>query len=129
MIANTVAGILIRKGRVLVEERRADDPADPELVVIPGGHANQGEALETALRREMREELGIRVEQTRLVLKRPYTASDGENQRIHYFHVLAWKGRIRSREAQRVYWESRIANLIDPRERRIVQNLLKNYEK
>src|SRR5712692_4468640 len=29
MIVDTVAGILVRKGKVLVEKRRKDDPADP----------------------------------------------------------------------------------------------------
>jgi len=126
MIVDTVAGIFVRRGRVLVEKRRADDPADPGLTVIPGGHVNPGELLEIALRREMREELGIRVGKMRLVLKRLYTASNGERQRIHYFHVVEWKGRIRSREAETVYWEPRIANLSGSPERRIVRRLLKS---
>ena len=124
MIADTVAGILVRKGKVLVEKRRRDDPSDPGLVVVPGGHARKSESLEGALRREMKEELGIRVEEASLVVKRLYTASDGERQRIHYFHVKKWKGRIRPTEAERVYWESKLTNLSDLREQKIVGNLL-----
>jgi len=123
LIVDTVAGILVRKGRVLVEERRADDTS-PGLVVVPGGHVNHGESLKTALGRELREELGIRVETTKPVLDRLYTASDGEKQRIHYYHVSEWKGRIRAREAERVFW-ARIAELSDPREQKIVRNLMK----
>jgi 8-oxo-dGTP pyrophosphatase MutT (NUDIX family) len=129
MIVDAVAGILVRKGTVLVEKRRRDDPSDPGLVVIPGGHVRKGESLEKALKREMREELGINVEEMRIVVKRLYTASDGERQRIHYFHVEKWKGRIRSREAERVYWELRISRLSDVREQKVVGNLLKEYER
>ena len=128
MIVDTVAGILVRRGMVLVEKRRRDDPSDPGLVVVPGGHVKKGESLEKALKREMREELGIKVEKTSLVVKRLYTASNDERQRIHYFHVEKWKGRIRSREAERVYWESRISRLSDVREQKIVGNLLKSHE-
>jgi|SRR6266705_2324114 len=122
MIVDTVAGVLLRNGRVLVEERRTDDSADPGLIVVPGGHVELGETLEAGLRREMWEELGVRISRMRLVVKRLYTASDGERQRIHYFHVTSWKGRIRAREAERVFW-TKPPSLSDPRERRIVSDL------
>src|SRR5207247_4359241 len=119
-----VSGGLTRSGAVLVEKRRADDEADPGLALLPGGHVETGESLDEALRREMREELGIRVEKTSPLHVRLYTASNGERQRIHYFHIISWKGRIRSREAERVYWESNIGNLSDSIERRMVLKLL-----
>jgi len=115
---------LTRRGAVLVEKRRADDEADPGLTLLPGGHVEPDESFAQALRREMREELGIRVEKTTPLLVRLYTASNGERQRIHYFHVKGWRGRIRSREAETVYWESKINNLSDVIERRIVLKLL-----
>jgi len=123
-VVECVSGVLTRNGAVLVEKRRADDEADPGLTLLPGGHVEPGESLHQALRREMREELGIRVEKTTPLIVRLYTASNGERQRIHYFHVKAWSGRIRSREAQTVYWESKIQNLSDAVERRIVRRLL-----
>jgi 8-oxo-dGTP diphosphatase len=124
MFAECVGGILIENGRVLVEKRRANDEADPGLIVLPGGHVDKGESLGQALRREMWEELGIHVEKAKFVLKRIYTASDGEKQRIHYFQVEKWKGNIRSSEAESVYWESRLNNLDDALERRVVHRLL-----
>ena len=122
MIVDTVAGIFLRKGRVLVEERRADDTS-PGLVVVPGGHVDRGESLKSALEREMREELGVRVEKMSPILNRLYTASDGERQRIHYYHVSKWEGLVRSREAERVFW-ARAADLSDPREQMIIRNLM-----
>src|SRR6266699_1067905 len=45
--AECVSGVLIRDGAVLVEKRRADDDADPGLVLLPGGHVEVGESLES----------------------------------------------------------------------------------
>ena len=79
-----------------------------------------GESLKHALKREMREELGIRVEKITPIRVRYYTASNGERQRIHYLHIRDWKGKIRSNEAETVYWESDISNLSYTMERKIV---------
>ena len=64
LAAECVSGVLISDGAVLVEKRRADDDADPGLVLLPGGHVEPGESLNRALKREMLEELGIRVERS-----------------------------------------------------------------
>jgi len=125
VIANVVAGILTERRKFLVEKRRADDKADPGFVEIPGGHVDPNETLEEALRREMREELGIHVEKAKLVQKSLATATNGERQRIHYFHVEKWNGRIRSTEAERVYWESEVSNLSIVPDRRAVRRILR----
>ena len=116
--------MLIDEGSVLVEKRRADDDADPGLVLLPGGHVEIGESLDQALKREMREELGITVEKITLIRVRYYTASNGERQRIHYLDIKEWKGKIRSNEAETVYWEANISHLSDAIERKIVLKLL-----
>jgi len=124
LAAECVSGVLISDGAVLVEKRRADDDADPGLVLLPGGHVEPGESLNRALKREMLEELGIRVEKITPIRVRYYTASNGERQRIRYFRINDWKGKIRSNEAESVYWESDIRHLSDTIERKIVLKLL-----
>ncbi len=123
-VAECVSGVLIGDCSVLVEKRRADDDADPGQILLPGGHVEVGESLNAALKREMREELGIRVEKITSIRVRYYTASNGERQRIHYFRVKEWKGKIRSNEAETVHWESDISHLSDTIERKIVLKLL-----
>src|SRR6266496_4094754 len=94
--AECVSGVLISDCSVLVERRRADDDADPGLVLLPGGHVEVGESLDRALKREMLEELGVRVEKVAPIHVRYYTASNGERQRIHYLQIKDWRGKIRS---------------------------------
>lgn len=109
---------------VLVEERRADDEADPGFVMLPGGHVEGSESLDQALVREMREELGIQVKESSALQIRYHIATDGEKQRVHYFHVTKWNGTIKSGEAERVYWETQLDNLSDLKERKIVRKLM-----
>ena len=123
-VAHCVDGILVEGRKFLAERRRDDDDADPGLIEIPGGHVDPDETLEDALRREMKEELGIDVKKAKLVQESLYTASNGERQRIHYFHVKKWNGRIKSTEAERVYWESKISNLGVIPDRRAVRKVL-----
>jgi len=119
-----VSGVLIVGQRVLVEKRREDNEADPGHVMLPGGHVEKGESLEEALKREMKEELGIVIDEAEPVRVRDYTASNGERQNIHYFHIRQWTGKIVSQEAESVYWESEIGSLSDTTERAIVAKLL-----
>ncbi len=122
--AECVSGILLIEHSVLVEKRRDNDDADPGKVLVPGGHVEPGESLEQALSREMEEELGIRVDEATPVHVRYYTASNGERQRIHYFHIKTWTGKIESREAECVFWEQALEKLNDAEERKIVAGLL-----
>src|SRR3989454_12229654 len=97
--AECVSGVLIGDGAVLVEKRRANDDADPGLVLLPGGHVEMGESLDRALKTEMLEELGITVEKITPIRFRYHTASNGERQRIHYHHIKECKRKIKSNEA------------------------------
>ncbi len=112
--AKCVSGIIISEDRLLVEKRQSDDPTDPGLIAIPGGHVETGESLEDAISREMREELGIVVKKVRLVGEESWVASDGEMQRIHYFVIEEWQGKLRAREARAIYWESELGKLGPP---------------
>ena len=122
-IEDTVAGILIRKGRFLVEKRRSDDDSDPGFVSIPGGHVEKSESLHEALSREMKEELGITIGRSNSVYVCLHKSTNGERDRIHYFLVESWKGRIIPQEAESLYWESDPRNLTATSDRKAMKTV------
>src|SRR3954467_10249369 len=57
-VVNAAIAIVVRDGRVLVAQRKADDTLGG-LWEFPGGQWEDGETLEQCLHRELREELDI----------------------------------------------------------------------
>lgn len=57
---DVAAGLVFRKGKLLITQRRQDDYLGG-LWEFPGGKREVGESFEDCLRRELREELGIEV--------------------------------------------------------------------
>jgi 8-oxo-dGTP diphosphatase len=56
-----VAAVVLREGRVLLAQRR-EDAHLPMVWEFPGGKVEDGESPAEALRRELREELGVEAE-------------------------------------------------------------------
>jgi 8-oxo-dGTP diphosphatase len=72
---------------------------------FPGGKVEAGESIETALRRELHEELGITIGpalpwQVELV-DYPHALV-----RLHFCKVLAWQGDFEMREGQAMAWQT-----------------------
>ena len=59
VIHHVVFGALVRDGRVLLCHRHPERRLYPDVWDFPGGHVEPGEDPVAALRRELREELGI----------------------------------------------------------------------
>ena len=84
-----VAGILIRDGTALLVHRSPLERAYPNVWDLFGGHVEDGESEEEALRREAREELGIEL----LAWEWLDQAYDPAVPAIvHVYAVLAWNG-------------------------------------
>jgi 8-oxo-dGTP diphosphatase len=85
--------------------------AQPELVLVisrkvdggryglPGGKVEEGETLEAALVRELREEVGIEVRDSA-----PLYAAPTRRHHTHVFKVTAYDGTPRSMENETVQW-------------------------
>ncbi|MDB5365940.1 MAG: 8-oxo-dGTP diphosphatase MutT [Rhodospirillales bacterium] len=91
-------------GRVLLAER----PAGKQLAGLwefPGGKVDPGETPETALIRELAEELGITVEKACLA---PFTFASHAYESFHLLMPLyvcrVWEGTVQPLEAQRLAW-------------------------
>ncbi len=123
-IKDTVAAILVKEGKFLVEKRRSDDDSDPGFIAIPGGHVEAGESFHDALKREMMEELGITIMENPVnVCIEYHTTTSGERNRAHYYRIDKWDGIIVSNEAESVYWESDPEKLTAPADKNAVSRV------
>lgn len=80
-----VGGIVVQEDQVLLVQR-AREP-QKGLWSIPGGLVKVGETLAQAVRREVEEETGLRVEPVRLVEVFERIVRDGEG-RVEYHYVV-----------------------------------------
>jgi 8-oxo-dGTP diphosphatase len=103
-VITVVAAVIERQGRLLICQRRREDPF-PLQWEFPGGKVEPGELPEEALKRELREELGVtlrrsreiaRAEQTVPQLRTPreirFFAADIDNDEImpQVFEQILW---------------------------------------
>jgi 8-oxo-dGTP diphosphatase len=93
-----------RDGRVLVSER----PAGKQLAGLwefPGGKIDRGERPEQTLIRELREEIGINVQEACLA---PLTFASYQYDDFHLLMPLyicrRWEGEVVAREGQKLAW-------------------------
>ena len=120
---DVVVGVVMDGDRFLVERRGLDEKLDPGVVCLPGGHVHKNESLEEALKREMFEELGIKVKEAKFILKSFYIASNSERQNAYCFLVSDYEGTPVCRSAQEIYWEDNIENLSLEVDRKTIKKL------
>jgi nucleoside triphosphatase len=84
--------IFDHEGRILICKKPTDRGVFPGKWGLPGGGVEPGELIEQALRREVREELGIELEKIQpLHFKEgiePKLLSDGQAQTVHMIYLL-----------------------------------------
>lgn len=100
----TAAALLDADGRVLIAERPVGK-AMAGLWEFPGGKIDPGETPETALVRELHEELGIDLTESCLA---PLTFASHAYEDFHLLMPLyvcrTWKGTVTAREGQTLKW-------------------------
>ncbi len=98
-----VNAVLIGPRGILLGRRSPDRRAYPNRWSFPGGHVEAGESMETALRREIQEELGLTLRAFSFLAT--IKAVDPVAS-FHLFTVNGWDGHpaIRDREHTELRW-------------------------
>ena len=96
------AGIIIRGQEILICQRHRSDPYGLQWE-FPGGKVKDGEALETALRRELREELGIEAIIGEEVYRLRHRYPDRYVEVI-FFRVDSYQGSVVNRVFESIEW-------------------------
>ncbi|KQY49903.1 DNA mismatch repair protein MutT [Lysobacter sp. Root494] len=98
-----VAGVIRdRRGRILLA-RRTEGRDLAGLWEFPGGKHEPGETAEEALKRELREELGIEIDVGAPLIRVPQ-AYPAKRLRLDVREVRAWRGTVRGLEGQALAW-------------------------
>jgi 8-oxo-dGTP diphosphatase len=97
------AGLIVRDGRILIGQRRHDQPMAGRWE-FPGGKIEPGESPQEALRRELSEELGIQAEIGPAVTRIRHHYRHGGAVDLRFFAVRDFTGEIDNQIYQEVRW-------------------------
>ncbi|NEJ72505.1 NUDIX domain-containing protein [Rhizobium phaseoli] len=85
-------GALIENGTVLLARRNSARKMHPDRWSLPGGHVESGEDAETAMRRELLEEIGVTPQHWQSAGKFVSENPPGVFATFHVYHVDRWQG-------------------------------------
>lgn len=99
-----VAGVIVRSGRVLIGQRRSTD-RHPFKWEFPGGKIEDGESPADALRRELREELGIEAVIGPEVARYQHKYPNRPTFLLLFHRVESFSGEPRNLCFEQIVWE------------------------
>ena len=100
---DVVAGLIYREGRLLVCQRHMIS-SWPLKWEFPGGKVEAGESDVDALRRELREELGIEVQETKEIFSHTHLYPEASEVNLRFFRVDKFEGEVRNYVFQKISW-------------------------
>jgi len=104
----TIVAVFLKDKRLLMERRSKDRGVYAGFLMCPSGHLEQGESLEQAMKREMKEELGIEIKGQRFLFAIDDLDSFSKKLFKHNFMLIKdFEGKIdESSEAKSLCWKS-----------------------
>jgi 8-oxo-dGTP diphosphatase len=105
MRVQVAVGILVKANQSLLIQQRRSGTDCAGLWEFPGGKLEAGESPEAALKRELKEELDIKVIDAYLLstLEYDYTHACVS---LHTYLVHQWSGELKGAEGQEIAWGS-----------------------
>lgn len=100
-----VAGILEKDGKILICQRK-EDQAHPLKWEFPGGKLEAGESPQSALTRELREELGIEAGPGIELTRYEFAYPEKKPILLIFLKVQAWQGEPRNLIFETMTWAS-----------------------
>jgi 8-oxo-dGTP diphosphatase len=102
-LTTVVAAVLEANGRILIAQRRAGTPHELKWE-FPGGKVDAGESPETALRRELAEELAIDASIGPEIVRYEYAYPGKPAILLIFYRVLGFSGDARNQVFERILW-------------------------
>jgi 8-oxo-dGTP diphosphatase len=102
-IIRVSAGVLTRGRRLLICQRRAQDP-HPLKWEFPGGKAQGDEDAAACLQRELCEELAIAATIGAELYRAFHTYPNGRTVALTFFHIPTYRGEIRNTQFHALTW-------------------------
>jgi len=110
---DVAVAVLIRSDGAALLAQRPASKVYSGYWEFPGGKIEPGEPVPEALRREIREELGIEIERAHPWITRVFSYPHA-TVRLHFYRVTAWRGEPRALEHQAIAWQRPDAIEVDP---------------
>ncbi|HKC53819.1 MAG TPA: Nudix family hydrolase [Burkholderiales bacterium] len=110
---DVAVAVLIRSDGAALLARRPSTKVYSGYWEFPGGKIEHGEPVAEALRREIREELGIEIVRAFPWITRVFTYPHA-TVRLHFYRVTAWRGEPRALEHQAIAWQRPDAIELEP---------------
>lgn len=104
-VTDVAVGVLLLPDGTFLLTSRPEGKVYAGYWEFPGGKLEADETVEQALRRELQEELGIRIGSAEL-WKTQMVDYPHALVRLHFCKVRQWEGELQMREAQSFAWQS-----------------------
>lgn len=104
-VVDVAVGVLVQADGQFLLTSRPEGKVYAGYWEFPGGKLEAGESVEQALRRELQEELGIKIGQAQ-AWKTQMVDYPHALVRLHFCKVWAWQGALQMREGQSHAWQT-----------------------
>ncbi len=105
-VVHVVVGVIINKDDQILIARRASHQHQGDKWEFPGGKVERAETPQQALRRELKEELGIDIQSAKQLIEIKHQYSD-KVVLLDVYEIRDWQGEAEGCEGQPLRWVDR----------------------